>query len=146
MQDPMGLPPKSKAYVLSQQKIQKYTRNCLILPHQALCSLVFPMKATIKTQGRQFTVTEGDILKVNSFPGTETGDTIDISEVLMIGEGADARFGTPLVEGASVKATILENKKDNKVIVFKKKRRQGYKKRRGHRQHLSVIKIDSING
>ncbi len=104
------------------------------------------MKATIKTQGRQFTVTEGDVLKVNSFPGTETGDTIDISDVLMIGEGAEARFGTPLVEGASVKATILENKKDKKIIVFKKKRRQGYKKRRGHRQHLSVIKIDSING
>lgn len=104
------------------------------------------MKATIKTQGRQFTVTEGDILKVNAFPGTAAGDSIDISDVLMIGEGADARFGTPLVEGASVKVTILENKKDKKVIVFKKKRRQGYKKRRGHRQHLSVIKIESING
>ena len=103
------------------------------------------MKATIKTQGRQFTVTEGDILKVNAFPNTETGDSIDINEVLMVGEGAQARFGSPLVEGASVKATILENKKDNKVIVFKKKRRQGYKKRRGHRQHLSVIKIESIN-
>lgn len=104
------------------------------------------MKATIKTQGRQFTVTEGDVLKVNSFPETKAGDTIDIKEVLMIGEGADARFGTPLVEGASVKVTILENKKDNKVVIFKKKRRQGYKKRRGHRQHLSVIKIESING
>tara|TARA_B110000305_G_C18892350_1_gene382452 strand:+ start:125 stop:439 length:315 start_codon:yes stop_codon:yes gene_type:complete len=104
------------------------------------------MKATIKTQGRQFTVTEGDVLKVNSFPDTEAGDTIDINEVLMIGEGADARFGAPLIEGAIVKATILENKKDKKVIVFKKKRRQGYKKRRGHRQHLSVIKIVSING
>lgn len=103
------------------------------------------MKATIKTQGRQFTVTEGDVLKLNSFPGMEAGDTVDISEVLMIGEGADTRFGTPLLEGASVKATILENKKDKKVVVFKKKRRQGYKKRRGHRQHLSVIKIDSIN-
>ena len=112
----------------------------------AICSPVFPMKATIKTQGRQFTVTEGDILKVNSFPGTNAGDSVDLNEVLMIGEGADARFGTPLVEGASVKATVLENKKDNKVIVFKKKRRQGYKKRRGHRQHLSVIKIESING
>jgi large subunit ribosomal protein L21 len=64
----------------------------------------------------------------------------------MIGEGADTRFGAPLIEGATVKATILENKKDNKVVVFKKKRRQGYKKRRGHRQHLSVIKIESING
>lgn len=104
------------------------------------------MKATIKTQGRQFTVTEGDVLKVNSFPGTVAGDTIDLNEVLMIGEGADARFGTPLVEGAVVKATVLENKKDKKVIVFKKKRRSGYKKRRGHRQHLSVIKIESIQG
>ena len=104
------------------------------------------MKATIKTQGRQFTVTEGDVLKVNSFPDTEAGDTIDINQVLMIGEGADARFGAPLIEGAIGKATILENKKDKKVIVFKKKRRQGYKKRRGHRQHLSVIKIESING
>lgn len=104
------------------------------------------MKATIKTQGRQFTVTEGDVLKLNSFPGTEKGDTIDINEVLMIGEGADARFGSPLIEGACVKATILENKKDKKVVVFKKKRRQGYKRRRGHRQHLSVIKIESING
>ncbi len=104
------------------------------------------MKATIKTQGRQFTVTEGDVLKVNSFPNTEAGDSIDINEVLMIGEGADARFGSPLIEGASVKVTILENKKDKKVIIFKKKRRQGYKKRRGHRQHLSVIKVESING
>ena len=102
------------------------------------------MKATIKTQGRQFTVTEGDILKVNVFPGTQAGDSIDIDEVLMVGEGAEARFGNPLVEGASVKITILENKKDKKVVVFKKKRRQGYKRRRGHRQHLSVIKVESI--
>ncbi|MEC8190576.1 MAG: 50S ribosomal protein L21 [Verrucomicrobiota bacterium] len=104
------------------------------------------MKATIKTQGRQFTVTKGDILKVNSYPNTQTGDSVEFNEVLMIGEGSDARFGSPLVEGASVKATILENKKDKKVVVFKKKRRQGYKLRRGHRQHLSVIKIESIKG
>ena len=104
------------------------------------------MKATIKTQGRQFTVTEGDVLKVNAFPETKAGDSVDINEVLMIGEGSDARFGAPLVEGASVKVTILENNKDKKVVVFKKKRRQGYKKRRGHRQHLSVIKVESIKG
>ena len=104
------------------------------------------MKATIKTHGRQFTVTEGDVLKVNAFPETKAGDSVDINEVLMIGEGSDARFGAPLVEGASVKVTILENKKDKKVVVFKKKRRQGYKKRRGHRQHLSVIKVESIKG
>ena len=104
------------------------------------------MKATIKTQGRQFTVTEGDVLKVNAFPETKAGDSVDINEVLMVGEGSDARFGAPLVEGASVKVTILENKKDKKLVVFKKKRRQGYKKRRGHRQHLSVIKVESIKG
>ncbi|MBL6919604.1 MAG: 50S ribosomal protein L21 [Puniceicoccaceae bacterium] len=104
------------------------------------------MKATIKTQGRQFTVSEGDVLKVNAYPETKAGDSVDINEVLMIGEGSDARFGAPLVEGASVKITILENKKDKKVVVFKKKRRQGYKKRRGHRQHLSVIKVESIKG
>ena len=104
------------------------------------------MKATIQTQGRQFTISAGDILKVNLFPNTEAGDLIDINKVLMIGEGEDTRFGTPYVEGASVKATILENKKDKKITVFKKKRRQGYKRRRGHRQHLSIIKIESING
>ena len=104
------------------------------------------MKATIKTQGRQFTVTKGDILKVNSYPNTQAGDSVELNEVLMIGEGSDARFGSPLVEGASVEATILENKKDKKIVVFKKKRRQGYKRRRGHRQHLSVIKIESIKG
>lgn len=104
------------------------------------------MKATIQTQGRQFTVSAGDILKLNSFPGKEAGDSVDLDKVLMIGTGEDTRFGMPYVEGASVKATILENKKDKKVIVFKKKRRQGYKKRRGHRQHLSVIKIESIDG
>jgi large subunit ribosomal protein L21 len=104
------------------------------------------MKATIRTQGRQFTVTEGDILKVNVYPNTAAGDTVSIEEILMLGEGAETRFGAPLVEGATVKATILENKKDKKITVFKKKRRQGYKRRRGHRQHLSVIKIESING
>ena len=102
------------------------------------------MKATIKTQGRQFTVTEGDILKVNVFPGTRAGDSIEINEVLMVGEGTEARYGSPLVDGASVKVTILENKKDKKVVVFKKKRRPGYKRRRGHRQNLSVIKVESI--
>ena len=81
------------------------------------------MKATIKTQGRQFTVTEGDILKLNAFPNTQAGDSVEVTDVLMLGEGADTRFGSPLVAGASVELSILENKKDKKVIVFTKKRR-----------------------
>lgn len=102
------------------------------------------MKATIKTQGQQFAVTEGDILIVNRYPNTETGATIEINEVLSAGEGADFRIGKPLLEGASVTAKILENKRGDKVVVFKKKKRKGYERKRGHRQELSVIKIESI--
>ena len=102
------------------------------------------MKATIKTQGRQFTVQEGDVLFVNRYPETETGDSVTIDNVLSVGEGESMKFGTPLVDGASVKAKILENKRGKKVLVFKKKRRKGYRNKRGHRQELSVIKIESI--
>ena len=104
------------------------------------------MKATIQTQGAQFTVQEGDILTVDQYPGVEAGSTVDIDDVLMIQDGDDAKFGTPKVEGAKVTAKILESKKDKKIIVFKKKRRKGYTRRKGHRQHVSVIKIESING
>jgi len=102
------------------------------------------MKATIKTQGRQFTVQEGDVLFVNRYPDTNDGDSVTIDTVLAVGEGESMQFGTPTVEGASVKAKILENKRGKKVLVFKKKRRKGYRNKRGHRQELSVIKIESI--
>jgi large subunit ribosomal protein L21 len=102
------------------------------------------MKATIKTQGQQFTVSEGDILIVNRYPKTEAGQTVEITDVLAAGEGADYRVGRPTLMGASVSATILENKRGDKVIAFKKKKRKGYEKKRGHRQELSVIKIQTI--
>jgi len=102
------------------------------------------MKATIKTQGRQFTVTEGDILVVDRYPNTAEGATLEINEVLAAGEGESFRFGTPLLAGASVSAKILENKRGDKIIVFKKKKRKGYERKQGHRQELSVIKIESI--
>ena len=102
------------------------------------------MKATIKTQGRQFIVQEGDILKVNRYPNTSAGDTVEINEVLLVGDGADARIGTPFVAGASVQLRILENKRGPKVVIFKKKRRKRYERHRGHRQELSVIKVEGI--
>ncbi|NBQ59107.1 MAG: 50S ribosomal protein L21 [Opitutaceae bacterium] len=102
------------------------------------------MKATIKTQGQQFTVTEGDVLIVNRYPKTEAGNIIEIKDVLAAGEGADYKVGKPTLAGASVSAKILENKRGDKVIVFKKKKRKGHEKKRGHRQELSVIKIESI--
>lgn len=104
------------------------------------------MKATIKSQGRQFTVTEGDVLIINRFPNTEKGSTVEISDVLALGEGESIRVGSPNIEGATVTATILENKRGKKVRIFKKHKRKGYKRTRGHRQELSVIKISSING
>jgi len=103
------------------------------------------MKATIKTQGSQFTVQKGDKLSLNRFPDTNEGDQVKIDQVLMVVDEGKATFGSPIIEGASVTAKILENKKDKKIIVFKKKRRQGYKRRRGHRQHLSVVEIESID-
>jgi large subunit ribosomal protein L21 len=102
------------------------------------------MKATIKTQGQQFTVTEGDILIVNRYPKTTAGEIIQIKDVLAAGEGEGFRVGTPMLEGALVSAKILENKRGDKVIVFKKKKRKGMERKRGHRQELSVIKIESI--
>ena len=102
------------------------------------------MKATILTQGSQFTVRQGDKLFVNRYPDANEGDLVTIDQVLMLVNDGKATFGAPTVEGATVKAKILENKKDKKIIIFKKKRRQGYKRRKGHRQHISVIEIESI--
>ncbi len=102
------------------------------------------MKATIKTQGQQFAVSEGDILIVNRFPNTEAGSTVEITDVLSAGEGAAFKIGTPTLAGASVTAKVLENKRGDKVIIFKKKKRKGHEKKRGHRQELSVIKIEAI--
>jgi len=102
------------------------------------------MKAIIKTQGQQFAVSEGDILVVNRYPKTEAGNTVEIKEVLSVGEGDSFRAGTPLVEGATVTAKIIEHKRGEKIVVFKKKKRKGMERKQGHRQELSVIKIETI--
>jgi large subunit ribosomal protein L21 len=103
------------------------------------------MKATIKTQGQQFAVTEGDVLFVNRYPNTEAGSIVEITEVLSSGEGASFKVGAPLLAGAKVTAKVLENKRGDKVIVFKKRKRKGMQRKRGHRQELSVIKIETIS-
>jgi large subunit ribosomal protein L21 len=107
---------------------------------------IIHMKAIIRTQGKQFVVKEGDILFVDRYINSSAGDEISIGEILVLGEGNDAKIGTPLVDGASVRAKILENKRAKKVMIFKKKRRKGYQRKRGHRQELSVIRIESIEG
>lgn len=102
------------------------------------------MKAIIETQGQQLMVKEGDILFVNRYVDSKAGDVLNLDKVLFIGEGETAKVGSPYVDGAMVKATVLENKRGKKIRVFKKIRRQGYECRRGHRQELSVIKIESV--
>ena len=109
-----------------------------------LLDLPSAMKATILTSGRQFTVKQGDILTINLLPESKQGDTVTFDKVVFLGEGAGAKIGTPLVSGAKVTAKLLENKRGDKIRIFKHRRRKGYYRRRGHRQELSVVKIESI--
>ncbi len=101
------------------------------------------MEAVIRTGGKQYAVAVGDVLKVEKLPAGE-GESIEIKDVLSVGTGEDLRVGTPLVEGAKVKAKVLEHGKKKKIIVFKKKRRKGYERKQGHRQWYTSIKIEEI--
>jgi large subunit ribosomal protein L21 len=99
------------------------------------------MYAVIKTGGKQYRVSKDDILFIEKIDA-EAGKTVTLNEVLMVGD----KIGTPFVSGASVTATVLEQKKGDKIIIFKKKRRQNYRRKNGHRQNLTVIKITDIKG
>ncbi|WP_297057042.1 50S ribosomal protein L21 [Thermosulfurimonas sp.] len=103
------------------------------------------MFAVIKTGGKQYKVAPGEVLRVEKLLG-EPGDTVELSEVLLVAGEGEPRVGTPLVEGARVKATILEQGRSKKIIVFKKKRRKNYKRKRGHRQYYTVLRIEEIVG
>lgn len=100
------------------------------------------MYAVIKTGGKQYKVSEGDLLKVEKLEGA-VGDTIELGDVLMVG-GEEVKIGTPLLPGAKVKATIVEQGKDKKVLVFKSRRRKNFRKLNGHRQPLTRLKITGI--
>jgi len=101
------------------------------------------MYAVIKTGGKQHRVTEGELLSVEKIEAEE-GRLVDFDQVLLIENGDDIRVGAPVLSGAVVRAAVVENFKDKKVIVFKKKRRKGYKKTRGHRQNLTKIRVEKI--
>ena len=104
------------------------------------------MYAVVKTGGKQYRVAAGDVIKVERLGG-DVGETIALDQVLMVGgEDVDggARVGAPVLEGASVKAEVLDQGKAPKVLVFKKKRRKNYRRMRGHRQHQTVLRIRDI--
>jgi len=99
--------------------------------------------AVIKTGGKQYRVAAGDVINVEKLAG-EAGDKVKLDQVLMLG-GDNVKVGAPLVEGASVDAEIVEQMRAPKIIVFKKRRRQNYRRKKGHRQELTTLKIGSIN-
>lgn len=102
------------------------------------------MYAVIEISGKQQIVRQDEVVKVDRL-SAEKGESVTVTKVLAVGEGESINFGDPFVKGASVVFEVLENKKDKKVIVFKKKRRKRYEVKRGHRQYLSVVKVKQIN-
>ena len=103
------------------------------------------MYAVIKTGGKQYRVQAGDLIVIEKLAG-EPGAKLAFDEVLMIGEGEAVTVGAPLIAGASVSATLVETRKGDKIKVFKKIRRQGYRRTRGHRQIETVVRVMSIDG
>lgn len=101
------------------------------------------MYAVIKTGGKQYKVAKNDVILVEKLPG-ESGAAVELDEVLLVGDDKGQTVGSPLVDGAHVAATVLEQTRGEKIIVFKKKRRQNYRRKAGHRQDLTALKITDI--
>lgn len=101
------------------------------------------MFAIIKTGGKQYKVSEGDIIKVEKIEA-EAGDKIEFDQVLMVA-GDDVKVGSPVVEGAKVQAEVLDQKKDKKIVIFKFKAKKNYRKKKGHRQPYTLVKIEKID-
>ena len=101
------------------------------------------MYAVVKTGGKQYRVSAGETIKVEKLEGNP-GDTIELDQVLLLADGESLTLGFPLVEGAKVKAKILEQAKDPKVVIFKYRRRKRYRRKAGHRQPQTFLHITDI--
>ncbi len=101
------------------------------------------MYAVVRTGGKQLRVEPGAAVRVEKLDGS-VGDSIELSEVLLVGGGEQARIGTPLIEGAKVVGTITAQARGKKLIIFKMKRRKGYRRKSGHRQSYTEIRVDKI--
>jgi len=101
------------------------------------------MYAVVRTGGKQYRVSKGDKLKIEKIPG-QAGEDVNFDDILMIGGGEDVKVGTPRIDGATVSARILEQDRSKKIVVFKFKRRKGYKRTQGHRQFYTRVEIAGI--
>lgn len=102
------------------------------------------MFAVIRTGGKQYRVTPSQILKVEKLEG-EADSTITFTDVLAVGSDAGTTVGAPLVPGATVSATVVAQDRLDKVIIFKKRRRQNSRRKNGHRQHVTVLRVSGIS-
>lgn len=103
------------------------------------------MFAVIRTGGKQYKVANGDVIRVEKLAG-EAGASITLDDVLMVSDGGNTTVGTPTVAGATVVAEVVAQDRNDKIIVFKKKRRQNYRRKNGHRQEVTVLRVTGING
>ena len=101
------------------------------------------MYAIVDSGGKQYKAQEGEILRVEKLAG-EVGDSISFDKILMFSDGENVNIGTPLLEDVAVSGHIVEQGKAKKIIVFKYKRRKRYRRKRGHRQQFTAVKVDSI--
>jgi large subunit ribosomal protein L21 len=102
------------------------------------------MYAVIKTGGKQYRVVAGEKLKVEQIPA-DVDSQITIDQVFMVGEGESVKIGTPVVAGASVKATVVSHGRHDKIKIFKMRRRKHYQKHQGHRQNYTELRIEAIS-
>lgn len=103
------------------------------------------MYAVIKTGGKQYRVSKDEVLKIERIEG-EAGSEISFDQVLMVGEGASIKIGSPVVKGAKVTAELVEQSRGPKLIAFKKRRRKNSRRKKGHRQDLTTVRITNITG
>lgn len=102
------------------------------------------MYAVIRTGGKQYRVSAGDVISVEKLASAEPGKTVTFNEVLMVGDDGGHTVGTPTIDGATVDATVLEQSRAPKIIVFKKKRRKDYRRKAGHRQPITVLRVTDV--
>ena len=102
------------------------------------------MYAVIKTGGKQYRVAAGQKIKVEQIPA-DVGTEITLDQILMVSEGESVKIGTPVVAGATVKATVLSQGRHEKVTIFKMRRRKHYQKHQGHRQNYTELRIEAIS-
>lgn len=103
------------------------------------------MYAVIRTGGKQYRVSQGDILRVEKLAG-QAGDKVTLNEVLFVGGNGEVKIGTPTLPDAKVTGEIMDQGLAKKIVVFKKKRRKSYSRKRGHRQKLTMLRIMEIRG